>query len=143
MMFIILSLIVAVAAFNIVSTLVMMVQDKQADIAILRTQGASPKAVMMTFLVQGTLIGLVGTIVGFIGGVALASNIDVVVPFIEQFTGPVLNPEVYYIDKMPSDIRWPSVVNIVLMSFCLAVLATLYPAWRASQTDPASALSYE
>ena len=143
MMFIILSLIVAVAAFNIVSTLVMMVQDKQADIAILRTQGASPKAVMMTFLVQGTLIGLIGTIVGFIGGVALASNIDVVVPFIEKFTGPVLNPEVYYIDKMPSDIRWPSVVNIVMMSFGLSVLATLYPAWRASQTDPASALSYE
>ena len=143
MMFIILSLIVAVAAFNIVSTLVMMVQDKQADIAILRTQGASPKAVMMTFLVQGTLIGLIGTIVGFIGGVALASNIDVVVPFIERFTGPVLNPEVYYIDKMPSDIRWPSVVKIVMMSFGLSVLATLYPAWRASQTDPASALSYE
>ncbi len=143
MMFIILSLIVAVAAFNIVSTLVMMVQDKQADIAILRTQGASPKAVMMTFLVQGTLIGLIGTIVGFMGGVALASNIDVVVPFIEKFTGPVLNPEVYYIDKMPSDIRWPSVVNIVMMSFGLSVLATLYPAWRASQTDPASALSYE
>ncbi len=143
MMFIILSLIVAVAAFNIVSTLVMMVQDKQADIAILRTQGASPKAVMMTFLVQGTLIGLVGTIVGFFGGVALASNIDIVVPFIERFTGPVLNPEVYYIDKMPSDIRWPSVFNIVMMSFCLSVLATLYPAWRASQTDPASALSYE
>jgi len=98
---------------------------------------------MMTFLVQGTLIGLIGTIVGFIGGVALASNIDVVVPFIERFTGPVLNPEVYYIDKMPSDIRWPSVFNIVMMSFCLSVLATLYPAWRASQTDPASALSYE
>ncbi|MEE9334050.1 MAG: lipoprotein-releasing ABC transporter permease subunit [Granulosicoccaceae bacterium] len=143
MMFIILSLIVAVAAFNIVSTLVMMVQDKQADIAILRTQGASPKAVMLTFLVQGTLIGLIGTIVGFFGGVALASNIDVVVPFIERFTGPVLNPEVYYIDKMPSDIRWPSVIKIVIMSFGLSVLATLYPAWRASQTDPASALSYE
>ncbi len=143
MMFIILSLIVAVAAFNIVSTLVMMVQDKQADIAILRTQGASPKAVMMIFLVQGTLIGVLGTIAGFIGGVALASNIDVVVPFIEKFTGPVLNPEVYYIDKMPSEIRWPSVINIVLMSFSLSVLATIYPAWRASRTDPASALAYE
>lgn len=142
-MFIILSLIVAVAAFNIVSTLVMMVQDKQADIAILRTQGASPKAVMMIFLVQGTLIGVLGTIAGFIGGVALASNIDVVVPFIEKFTGPVLNPEVYYIDKMPSEIRWPSVINIVLMSFSLSVLATIYPAWRASRTDPASALAYE
>jgi lipoprotein-releasing system permease protein len=143
MMFIILSLIVAVAAFNIVSTLVMMVQDKQADIAILRTQGASPKAVLMVFLVQGTLIGVLGTIAGFIGGVALASNIDVVVPFIENFTGPVLNPEVYYIDKMPSEIRWPSVINIVLMSFSLSVLATIYPAWRASRTDPAAALAYE
>ncbi len=143
MMFIILSMIVAVAAFNIVSTLVMMVQDKQADIAILRTQGASPGSIMSIFLVQGTLIGVVGTVVGVIGGVLLASNIDVVVPFIERFTGPVLNPEVYYIDKMPSDLQWPNVGRIALMSFGLSVLATLYPAWRASRTDPASALAYE
>lgn len=143
MMFIILSMIVAVAAFNIVSTLVMMVQDKQADIAILRTQGASPGSVMSIFLVQGTLIGVIGTVVGVIGGVLLASNIDVVVPFIERFTGPVLNPEVYYIDKMPSDLQWPNVARIALMSFGLSVLATLYPAWRASRTDPASALAYE
>jgi len=143
MMFIILSMIVAVAAFNIVSTLVMMVQDKQADIAILRTQGASPGSVMIIFLVQGVLIGVIGTIVGVIGGVLLASNIDVVVPFIERFTGPVLNPEVYYIDKMPSDLQWPNVGRIALMSFVLSLLATLYPAWRASRTDPATALAYE
>jgi len=143
MMFIILSMIVAVAAFNIVSTLVMMVQDKQADIAILRTQGSSPGSIMSIFLVQGTLIGVVGTVVGVIGGVLLASNIDVVVPFIERFTGPVLNPEVYYIDKMPSDLQWPNVGRIAAMSFGLSVLATLYPAWRASRTDPASALAYE
>jgi len=143
MMFIILSMIVAVAAFNIVSTLVMMVQDKQSDIAILRTQGASPKSIMSIFLVQGTLIGVLGTLAGTIGGVLLATNIDVVVPFIERFTGPVLDPAVYYIDKMPSDLRWSVVFNTVLMSLTLSVLATLYPAWRAARTEPASALAYE
>ena len=143
MMFIILSMIVAVAAFNIVSTLVMLVQDKQADIAILRTQGASPMSILGIFVVQGTLIGVLGTVLGLIGGIALASNIDVVVPFIERFTGPVLNPEVYYIDEMPSDLRMPDVVKVGIMSFVLSILATLYPAWRASRTDPAAALAYE
>lgn len=143
MMFIILSMIVAVAAFNIISTLVMLVQDKQADIAILRTQGASPGSILSIFVVQGTLIGVVGTIAGLIGGVLLASNIDVVVPFIERFTGPVLNPEVYYIDKMPSDLRQSDVVKVGIMAFGLSLLATIYPAWRASRTDPASALAYE
>ncbi len=143
MMFIILSMIVAVAAFNIVSTLVMLVQDKQADIAILRTQGASPASVLGIFIVQGTLIGVLGTVLGLAGGIALASNIDVVVPFIERFTGPVLNPEVYYIDEMPSDLRMPDVVKVGVMAFVLSILATLYPAWRASRTDPAAALAYE
>jgi len=143
MMFIILSMIVAVAAFNIISTLVMLVQDKQSDIAILRTQGASPASILSIFVVQGTLIGVVGTVAGLVGGIALASNIDVVVPFIEQFTGPVLNPEVYYIDKMPSDLRRGDVTKVGLMSFGLSLLATLYPAWRASRTDPAAALAYE
>lgn len=143
MMFIILSMIVAVAAFNIISTLVMLVQDKQADIAILRTQGASPGSILSIFVVQGVLIGVLGTVAGLIGGVALASNIDVVVPFIENFTGPVLNPEVYYIDEMPSDLRMSDVVKVGIMSFVLALLATIYPAWRASRVDPASALAYE
>lgn len=143
MMFIILSMIVAVAAFNIISTLVMLVQDKQADIAILRTQGASPASILSIFVVQGTLIGVVGTLAGLAGGILLASNIDVVVPFIERFTGPVLNPEVYYIDEMPSDLRQSDVIKVGLMSFGLSLLATLYPAWRASRTDPASALAYE
>ena len=143
MMFIILSMIVAVAAFNIVSTLVMLVQDKQGDIAILRTQGASPASVLAIFVVQGTLIGVLGTAAGVAGGIALASNIDVVVPFVERFTGPVLDPEVYYIDEMPSDLRWPDVIKVGIMSFVLALLATLYPAWRASRTDPARALAYE
>lgn len=143
MMFIILSMIVAVAAFNIISTLVMLVQDKQADIAILRTQGASPKSILSIFVVQGTLIGVLGTVAGLIGGVLLASNIDVVVPFIERFTGPVLNPEVYYIDKMPSDLRSSDVIKVGMMSFGLSLLATIYPAWRASRIDPAEALAYE
>ncbi|NND90948.1 MAG: lipoprotein-releasing ABC transporter permease subunit [Granulosicoccus sp.] len=143
MMFIILSMIVAVAAFNIISTLVMLVQDKQADIAILRTQGASPGSILSIFVVQGTLIGVLGTVAGLVGGILLASNIDVVVPFIERFTGPVLNPEVYYIDEMPSDLRSADVVKVGIMSFGLSLLATLYPAWRASRTDPARALAYE
>lgn len=143
MMFIILSMIVAVAAFNIISTLVMLVQDKQADIAILRTQGASPASILSIFVVQGTLIGVLGTVAGLVGGISLASNIDIVVPFIEQFTGPVLNPEVYYIDQMPSDLRTADVVKVGIMSFGLSLLATIYPAWRASRTDPAEALAYE
>jgi lipoprotein-releasing system permease protein len=143
MMFIILSMIVAVAAFNIISTLVMLVQDKQADIAILRTQGASPASILSIFVVQGVLIGVLGTVAGLIGGISLASNIDVVVPFIENFTGPVLNPEVYYIDEMPSDLRLDDVVKVGIMSFGLSLLATIYPAWRASRVDPASALAYE
>ena len=121
----------------------MLVQDKQGDIAILRTQGGSPASILAIFVVQGTLIGVLGTVAGLAGGIALASNIDVVVPFVERFTGPVLNPEVYYIDEMPSDLRWPDVIKVGAMSFGLALLATLYPAWRASRTDPASALAYE
>ncbi|PID61880.1 MAG: lipoprotein-releasing system transmembrane subunit LolC [Gammaproteobacteria bacterium] len=143
MMFIILSMIVAVAAFNIISTLVMLVQDKQSDIAILRTIGASPGSVMRVFIVQGLVIGVLGTLAGLAGGIALASNIDVVVPFIERFTGPVLDPEVYYIDEMPSDLRWPDVTRVGILAFTLSLLATLYPAWRASRTNPAEALSHE
>ncbi len=144
MMFIILSLIVAVAAFNIVSTLVMAVTDKQADIAILRTLGASPRSIMAVFMVQGALIGFIGLGLGVLGGVTLALNIDVVVPFIERLLGTQLfSKEVYYISNLPSELQWKDVITITGVSFVLSLAATLYPSWRASRTNPAEALRYE
>jgi len=144
MMFLILLLIVAVAAFNIVSTLVMAVQDKRADIAILRTLGASPGSIMGIFVVQGTLIGVVGLLAGIAGGVALALNIDVVVPALERALGiQFLAKDVYYISDLPSDLHWSDVGIIGSVSFVLTLLATLYPSWRASRTQPAEALRYE
>ncbi len=144
MMFIILSLIVAVAAFNIVSTLVMAVTDKQADIAILRTLGASPASIMVVFMVQGALIGFIGLGLGIAGGVALALNIDVVVPFIERLLGTqFLSKEVYYISELPSELQWSDVTTITGVAFVLALVATLYPSWRASRVNPAEALRYE
>jgi lipoprotein-releasing system permease protein len=144
MMFIILSLIVAVAAFNIVSTLVMAVTDKQADIAILRTLGASPRSIMKIFIVQGVVIGVIGTLLGTIGGIALALNLDVVVPFIEQlFRVQFLAKDVYYISELPSDLRYHEVMLVASLSFLISMLATLYPSWRASKTQPAEALRYE
>ena len=144
MMFIILSLIVAVAAFNIVSTLVMAVTDKQADIAILRTLGASPRSIMKIFIVQGVVIGVVGTLLGTISGIALALNLDVVVPFIEQlFRVQFLAKDVYYISELPSDLRYHEVMLVAGLSFLISMLATLYPSWRASKTQPAEALRYE
>lgn len=143
-MFVILALIVSVAAFNIVSTLVMVVTDKQADIAILRTLGLSPASVMGVFVVQGTLIGLVGTGLGVLGGIWLASNVETLVPAIERlFQVQFLPSDVYYISELPSDLRWGDVGNVSLVAFVLSVLATLYPAWRASRTQPAEALRYE
>jgi lipoprotein-releasing system permease protein len=143
-MFIILSLIVAVAAFNIVSTLVMLVTDKQSDIAILRTLGLKPSAVMLVFIVQGVVIGAVGVMLGVIGGVSLALNIDVVVPFIERVTGTqFLAADVYYINELPSELRVEDVLRISGLAFLLTLLATLFPAWRASRTRPAEALRYE
>ncbi|MBI3222733.1 MAG: lipoprotein-releasing ABC transporter permease subunit [Nitrosomonadales bacterium] len=144
MMFIILSLIVAVAAFNIVSTLVMAVTDKQADIAILRTLGASPRSIMKIFIVQGVVIGLVGTLLGSIGGILLALNLNVVVPFIEHLFGvQFLAKDVYYISELPSDLRYPEVMLVAGLSFLISLLATLYPSYRASKTQPAEALRYE
>ncbi len=144
MMFLILLLIVAVAAFNIVSTLVMAVQDKRADIAILRTLGASPGSIMGIFVVQGTLIGVVGLLAGIAGGVALALNIDVVVPALERALGlQFLAKDVYYISDLPSDLHGSDVWTIGGVSFVLTLLATLYPSWRASRTQPAEALRYE
>jgi lipoprotein-releasing system permease protein len=143
-MFIILTLIVAVAAFNIVSALVMAVTDKQADIAILRTLGAAPGSVMRIFMVQGALMGVIGTVVGVAAGVALALNIDVVVPFIEQTFGVrFLAKDVYYISDLPSDLQWRDVTVIGLVSLVLTLLATLYPSWRAARVNPAEALRYE
>ncbi|WP_221763791.1 lipoprotein-releasing ABC transporter permease subunit [Methyloradius palustris] len=143
-MFVILALIVAVAAFNIVSTLVMAVTDKRADIAILRTLGASPASIMQIFIVQGALIGVIGTFFGTIGGVLIALNIDVIVPFIEHVFGvQFLAKDVYYISELPSHLLWSDVLTITGMSFVLSLLATLYPSWRASKINPAEALRYE
>jgi len=144
MMFIILLLIVAVAAFNIVSTLVMAVTDKQPDIAILRTLGASPGGIMQIFIVQGALIGVIGMLLGVAGGIALAINIDVVVPFLERLLSiRFLSREVYYITELPSDLQRGDVVVIALVSLALSLLATIYPSWRASRVNPAEALRYE
>ena len=143
-MFIILALIVAVAAFNIVSTLVMAVTDKRADIAIMRTFGASPRSIMGIFIVQGALIGVIGTIGGAVVGVIVALNIDTIVPFIEGlFHVQFLAKDVYYISDLPSKIERSDVITIVLMSFGLSLLATLYPSYKASQINPAEALRYE
>jgi len=144
MMSIILSLIVAVAAFNIVSTLVMVVTDKRPDIAILRTLGASPARIMAIFIVQGTTIGLAGTLLGIVGGIALALNVEPIVAGIEHLFGVhFLDPDIYYISKLPSDVRMNDVVWVSAGAFGMSLLATLYPAWRAARTDPAEALRYE
>ncbi len=143
-MFIILSLIVAVAAFNIVSTLVMVVADKQADIAILRTIGMSPTSIMWVFMVQGTIIGVAGTLLGLSSGVLIASYIDVIIPALEQFFQTQFLPTgVYPITELPSDMQQSDVIKISVLSFLISVLATLYPALRAAKTKPAEALSYE
>jgi lipoprotein-releasing system permease protein len=143
-MFIILLLIVAVAAFNIVSTLVMVVTDKQPDIAILRTLGASPASIMKIFMVQGAIIGFIGTGLGLLSGVVLALNIGTVVPFIENIVGmKFLSADVYQISELPSKLEWNDVWVIGLVALVLSWLATLYPSWRASRTNPAEALRYE
>ena len=144
MMFIILTLIVAVAAFNIVSTLVMVVTDKQADIAILRTLGAPPSSIMKIFMVQGVLIGVIGTVLGVLGGTLLASNLDTVVPALERLLGTRLwDKNVYLISELPSKIVAADVLLITIVSFVLSVVATVYPSWRASRVQPAEALRYE
>lgn len=143
-MFIILTLIVAVAAFNIVSTLVMAVTDKRADIAIMRTFGASPNSIMKIFMVQGALIGVIGTILGAFFGILIALNIDTIIPFIEGlFNVQFLAKDVYYISDLPSDLIWSDVITIVSVSFVLSLLATIYPSYKASKINPAEALRYE
>lgn len=143
-MFVILTLIVAVAAFNIISTLVMAVSDKQSDIAVLRTLGASPKSILKIFIIQGTIIGAIGILLGVIGGVWLASNIETLVPALENMLGyKFLSPDVYYISDLPSDMHWSDVILISVVSFVLCLFATIYPAFRAANTLPAEALRYE
>ena len=143
-MFVILMLIVAVAAFNIVSTLVMMVTDKYADIAILRTLGMSPRGIMGIFMVQGIVIGLIGTILGVIGGVILALNVSNIIAWIETILGYQFLPaEVYYISDLPSDLHWNDVTVIGITAFVLSILSTIYPSWRAAQVKPAEALRYD
>ena len=144
MMFIILTLIVAVAAFNLVSTLVMTVTDKRADIAILRTLGSSPRSIMAIFVVQGAMVGVIGTVAGLLLGLGIAFNIDVIVPFLEHlFHASFLPKDIYLISKMPSDPQQSDIVPIAIISLVLAFVATLYPSWRASRVNPAEALRYE
>ena len=143
-MFIILTLIVAVAAFNIVSTLIMVVTDKRSDIAILRTLGASPRSVMTIFIIQGVFIGVLGTALGVAGGVSLALNVETIVPAIEHlFNVQFLAADVYYISDVPSELHWNDVWVMAGVAIVLSLLATLYPAWRAARTHPAEALRYE
>ena len=144
MMWIILTLIVAVAAFNLVSTLVMTVTEKQSDIAILRTLGASPGSVMTVFIVQGALIGVIGTLAGVGLGLLVANNLDVIVPAIERALGLQFLPkDIYFISSLPSDPRAGDIVPITVISLVLSLVATLYPSWRASRTRPAEALRYD
>ena len=144
MMFIILTLIVAVAAFNLVSTLVMTVTDKRADIAILRTLGASPRSIMGVFVVQGAAVGVIGTLSGLALGLLVAFNIDVIVPALERlFNASFLPRDIYLISRMPSEPLASDIVPIALISLVLAFVATLYPSWRASRVNPAEALRYE
>jgi len=144
MMFIILTLIVAVAAFNLVSTLVMTVTDKRADIAILRTLGASPASIMGIFVVQGAMVGVIGTLAGLLLGLGVALHIDVIVPGIEHALGASFLPkDIYLISRMPSEPQAGDIVPIAIISLVLSFVATIYPSWRASQVNPAEALRYE
>ena len=144
MMFLIVFIIIFVAAFNIISSLLMAVKDKQSDIAILRTLGAAPLSITKIFLVQGTLIGVAGTALGLVGGITLALNVETVVPFIESLIGfKFLAKDVYYISDLPSEVQTPDVVITAVVSFGLSLLATIYPSWRAAKVNPAEALRYE
>ncbi|NHZ94699.1 lipoprotein-releasing ABC transporter permease subunit [Massilia sp. CCM 8734] len=144
MMFVVLTLIIAVAAFNLIATLVMTVTEKQADIAILRTLGSSPRSIMKIFMIQGALVGMLGTLAGVGLGVLVALNIDVIVPFIERLLGVQFLPkDIYLISALPSDLRWPDVARIGGVAVLLAFVATLYPSYTASRVKPAEALRYE
>jgi lipoprotein-releasing system permease protein len=144
MMSLLLFFIIAIAAFNLVSSLFMVVKEKNADIAILRTLGASPGGVMRVFMIQGTIIGVVGVFFGIVFGIIGALNVDVIVGFVERVFGfKFLNPDVYQITDLPSELRYSDVMVTALVAFALSTLATLYPSWRASKVNPAEALRYE
>ena len=143
-LFVILLLVIAVAAFNIVSTLVMVVKDKQADIAILRTIGARPASILKIFVTQGSVIGIAGTLIGVVAGILLALNLESIVAFFESSLGiKFLAADVYFISDLPADLRIADVVRIAAIALSLALLSTVYPAWMASRTPPAEALRYE
>lgn len=143
-LFVILLMVIAVAAFNIVSTLVMVVKDKQSDIAILRTVGASPSTVLKVFIVQGSIIGVFGTLAGLLLGVVLTANLETIVAFMESTFGiKFLAADVYFISDLPADLLWPDVARICAIALILALLSTIYPAWRGAKTLPAEALRYE
>ena len=143
-MFFVLLLVVAVAAFNIISTLVMVVKEKRADIAILRTLGASPREMLGVFMTQGSIIGLVGTLAGVALGLLIAHNVTGIVAGLERLTGfTFVDPRVYFISELPSEIRGADVLLIAGVALAVSVLATLYPAWRAAETQPAEALRHE
>jgi lipoprotein-releasing system permease protein len=143
-MFIILLLIVTVAMFNVVSTLVVIVTEKESDIAILRTLGVSPRSIMGIFMVQGAVVGVIGTVVGTACGVLLALNVEAIVQWLEQiFRMAFVAPDVYFISELPSDIHWDDVAMISGASLLLGLLSTVYPAWRAARVQPAEALRYE
>ncbi|MBY0545579.1 MAG: lipoprotein-releasing ABC transporter permease subunit [Gammaproteobacteria bacterium] len=144
MMFLILLLIIAVAAFNLVSSLVMLINDKQADIAILRTLGATPSRVMHIFIIQGTIIGSVGTVLGLISGIFLSLHVTELVNFLQEyFNIQLLSSSVYYVNYLPSQLELKDVIEVCVMAFAMSLLATLYPAWRASRIQPVEALRYE
>ena len=143
-MFVILLLIVAVAAFNIISTLVMVVKDKQSDIAILRTLGAGPRSILAIFVTQGTAIGLIGTLAGVALGVLISVNLESLVHGLESILGiRFMDAKVYYMSDLPASVQWPDVIKISLTSFGLCCLSTIYPSWRAAKTQPAQALRHE
>ena len=144
MMFLILILIIAVAAFNLVSGLVMVVTDKQADIAILRTMGATPGIIMRIFIVQGSVVGIIGTMMGLVGGIALALNVTRLVDWLQHLLHKqLLQSSVYYLNYLPSELKISDVLEIALVALALSLLATVYPAWRAARVQPAEALRYE
>lgn len=144
MMFLILILIIAVAAFNLISSLVMIVNDKQADIAILRTFGARPKMILATFMVQGSLVGLIGTFLGTISGITLALNATALADWLQnRLNVQLLSSNVYFVDFLPSKLEWLDVIHVCAIALLLSFLATIYPAWRASRTQPAEALRYD